>query len=159
MATAEGVPERNRVGDTLRRFVNLISHRSDSVSALMEQASITLPQVVLLSRIEQFGSTSLSSLMKGSHVSIPAVSQMVERLVQQRLLERTEDRFDRRRKVIAVTPLARVLLRKIESTRSAEYELGLVGVHWKLRVQIAQLLERAILEIERERAQQRRRRG
>jgi|HubBroStandDraft_5_1064220.scaffolds.fasta_scaffold629133_2 hypothetical protein len=58
--------EPSRVGNTVMRFVNLISHRSGSVFAVMEAHSITLPQVLLLSRMVQLGAASLSNLVDGN---------------------------------------------------------------------------------------------
>jgi DNA-binding MarR family transcriptional regulator len=79
------------------------------------------------------------------------MSQMIERLVRQRLLERAEDSTDRRRKAIRLTPRARVLLRKLKSARSTDYELGLSSLSRKLREELAAALERAVAQIEAER--------
>jgi len=149
--------EPNPSGNALRRLVDLVSHRSGSVLALMNEASVTLPQLLLINRVEQFGSVSLSDLAAGSRASAAAASQMIERLVQQGLLHRAEDPLDRRRKAIAVTPRARTFLRKIEAARSAEYELGLISVNPALRAQMVKLLERIVADIERARTDDRHR--
>ena len=70
----------NRTGDALRRLVDLVSHGSGAVFTLMNDASITLPQVLLISRVEKFGSASLSDLAEGSTASAAALSQMIELL-------------------------------------------------------------------------------
>ncbi|MGO9624677.1 MAG: MarR family winged helix-turn-helix transcriptional regulator, partial [Steroidobacteraceae bacterium] len=114
--------------------------------------SYTLPQVLLISRVEQLRSASLSDLSEGLKVSGPAVSQMIERLVKQGLLRRSEDPADRRRKAIVVTPRARTLLRKLEATRSADYERGLASVSPELRTQLVALLTQIIGAIERAQA-------
>src|SRR5579871_6751307 len=118
--------ELNRTaGDALRRLVSLVSHRSGSVLRLMDEAAVTLPQVLLMSRIVEFGSASLSDLAENSPASVPALSQMIDRLVQQDWVSRAEDRFDRRRKAIQLTPEGRALLRKLDTARSLDYEQGL----------------------------------
>jgi hypothetical protein len=61
----------------------------------MNDAAVTLPQVLLMSRVERFGSASLSNLAEGSTTSLAALSQIIERLVQQGLLSRAEDAIDR----------------------------------------------------------------
>jgi DNA-binding MarR family transcriptional regulator len=137
--------DASRVGDALRRLVDLAAHRSGAVFALMNQASVTLPQVLLISRVEQFGSASLSDLAEGSTASVAALSQMIERLVQQGLLRRAEDALDRRRKV----------LRKLEAARSADYELGLVSLDGALRAELTAAIERAVAAIENARAVER----
>src|SRR5579863_5603414 len=107
----------SQAGDALRRLVDLAAHRSGSVFALMNKAAVTLPQVLLISRVERLGSASLSDLVEGSSASAAALSQMIERLVQQGLLRRAEDPVDRRRKAIGATPRARALLRRLEAAR------------------------------------------
>ena len=144
--------EPNRAGEGLRRLVDLVSHRSGAVFKLMNEASVTLPQVLLISRIEKSGPASLSDLAEGSTASAAALSQMIERLVQQGLLDRTEDSVDRRRKAIRVTARARAFLRKLEAARSAEYELGLAPLGDGLRTRLAGVLEAVVAEIEDARA-------
>jgi DNA-binding MarR family transcriptional regulator len=125
------------------------------VFALMNKASVTLPQVLLISRVEQFGSASLSDLAQSSTASVAALSQMIERLVQQGLLRREEDPVDRRRKAIGATPRARALLRKLEAARSADYELGLVSLDGALRAELTAAIDRAVAAIENARAVER----
>jgi DNA-binding MarR family transcriptional regulator len=138
----------HRAGDALRRLVHLTSHRSGAVLALMNEAAVTLPQLLLLSRVEQLGSASLTAIGDESSVSIPALSQMIDRLVRQGWLDRAEDPADRRRKAIRVTPRARDLIRNVETARSADFNLGLSLVSEELRTQLATILERAVIEIE-----------
>jgi DNA-binding MarR family transcriptional regulator len=140
--------DANRAGDALRRLVDLVSHRSGLVLALMNDAAITLPQVLLMSRVERFGSASLSDLGEGSSPSAAALSQMVERLVRQGLLARAEDASDRRRKAIRTTPRARALLRKFAAARSADYELGLSPLSQELRRQLVAVLESVIANVQ-----------
>jgi DNA-binding MarR family transcriptional regulator len=140
--------DANRTGDALRRLIDLVSHRSGLVLALMHDAAITLPQVLLMSRVERFGSASLSDLGEGSSTSAAALSQMVERLVRQGLLARAEDATDRRRKAIRTTPRARALLRKFAAARSADYELGLSPLSQELRKRLVAVLESAIADVE-----------
>ena len=114
----------------------------------MNDAAVTLPQLLLLSRIEQLGSASLAAIGDKSSVSIPALSQMVDRLVCQGWLDRAEDLADRRRKSIRVTPRSRHLLRNLETARSADFNFGLSTVSEELRAQLATTLEWAVIEIE-----------
>jgi len=146
----------NRAGDALRRIVDLVSHRSGAVFELMNDAAVTLPQILLISRVEKAASASLSDLAEGSTASAAALSQMIERLVQQGMLDRAEDPIDRRRKAIRATSRACALLRKLEAARSADYELGLASLSGGLRTQLAATLELAVAEIERARAGDRR---
>jgi len=149
-------PRRANVGEALQRLVNLVSHRSGAAIAIMNEAAVTLPQVLLLSRVEAFGSASPSDLAVGAQASAPAATQMIDRLAQQGLLHRAEDPADRRRKVITLTGAARAFLRKLEAARAADYELGLAPLDSELKSALAALLNRAIAEIERARDDRRR---
>lgn len=137
-------------GDALRRLVDLVSHRTGRTVQVMSAASVSLPQVLLLGHVER-GSTSPSDLAEAAHVSLPAVSQMVERLVQQGLLARAEDRNDRRRKSITVTAAARALLRRLGAARSAEYALGLSSLSPALVREVGDVAARAVAELQRAR--------
>ncbi len=139
----------DQAGDALRRLVDLASHSAGLALALMNDASVTLPQVLLMSRVDQFGSASLSDLAEGLSASTAALSQMIERLVRQGLLHRAEDVTDRRRKAIGLTPRARALLRNLEAARSRDYDVGLAVVAHELRAQLATVLEQVVAEIER----------
>lgn len=143
---AHGRP--HRAADALRRLVDLTSHRSGAVLALMNDATVTLPQLLLMSRIDELGSASLAAIGNKSSASIPALSQMIDRLVRQGWLDRAEDPADRRRKSIRVTPQGRDLLRNVETARSADFALGLSAVSKELRAQLATVLERTIVEVE-----------
>jgi DNA-binding MarR family transcriptional regulator len=139
---------KQAAGAALRRLVDLVAHRSGAVLQIMSDAAVTLPQVLLISRVELAGSASLAELADESPASAAALSQMVERLVQQELLDRAEDPRDRRRKVIRVTARASALVRALEAARSADYELGLAPLSDDARAALAGALERAALEIE-----------
>jgi DNA-binding MarR family transcriptional regulator len=149
----ERPPKRERsragqAGEALRRLVDLVSHRSGLALAAMSDAAVTLPQVLLLSHVERRGTASPSELADATRASLPAVSQMIDRLVQQGLLERTEDPADRRRKSLATTPDARSFMRKLGAARSMEYELGLATVPPELLAKMATLIERVVAELE-----------
>jgi DNA-binding MarR family transcriptional regulator len=151
---SEPGPKRRRIraskaGAALRRLVDLVSHRSGLALAAMTDAAVTLPQVLLLSHVARRGTASPSELAAAVHVSLPAVSQMIDRLVQQGLLTRNEDTVDRRRKALVTTARARAFMRKLEAARSTEYELGLAAVTPELLAQMTTLIERVVSEIER----------
>ena len=78
------------------------------------------------------------------HMSLPAVSQMIDRLFLLGLLMRSEALDDRRRKDVAVTPKGHALIERIRRARSAEYEAGVASLSHKLRSDLAQLLRKAL---------------
>ena len=146
-------------GDALRRLVDLVSHRSGLALAVMNEAAVTLPQVLLLNHVQSCVETSPTEIATAMSASLPAASQMIDRLVQQGLLARAEDPVDRRRKTVAITANARALLQKLRTARSTEYERGLAPVAPELLVELAALIERVIAELANPRPRRRRASG
>lgn len=149
----ERLPKRDlgrpgQAGATLCRLVDLVSHRSGLALATMADAAITLPQVLLLSQLQRRCTASPSDLAGALHVSLPAMSQMIERLVQQGLLDRTEDPVDRRRKSLTTTARGLSLMRNLERARSTDYGAGLAAASPDLLAEMTILLERVALAIE-----------
>ncbi len=128
-------------GELLQQVVNRVAHGSSGrVLALMNDASVTLHQVMLLARVRD-GCELPSELAAATNVSMAAVTQNVDRLVRAGLLARaSEDPTDRRRRRFCVTRRAVVLLSRIEAARAAEYGEGLSRLD-------APLLERLVLAL------------
>ena len=147
----ERLPRRvpaTQAGAALRRLVDLVSHRSGLALAAMADAAITLPQVLLLSQVQRRGAASPSDLAAALHVSLPAVSQMIDRLVQQGLLDRTEDSVDRRRKSLTTTARALSFMRKLGDRAFDGLRSRTRGGAPELLTEMTILLERVVLEIE-----------
>jgi DNA-binding MarR family transcriptional regulator len=81
-------------------------------------------------------------------MSLPAVSQMVDRLFQLGLLTRVEDPEDRRRKRLATTPRAEALLERLRRARGEEYNKGTARLSPAVRRELAAALAKAVRELE-----------
>ncbi len=137
-----------RVGDLLRRLVDHVSHRSGAVLTLMADAGITLPQLLLLARVAAQGSALPSRLAARAGASLPATSQMLERLAAQGLLARGQDSADRRRRTVTVTPRGRRVLDQVSAARAVEYAQGLAAVPPSLLRRLAESLEPVLAQAE-----------
>jgi DNA-binding MarR family transcriptional regulator len=135
--------------DALRRFVDLISHRAGAALSRMDDAGVTLPQVLLLARVERAGAASISDLANVSPGSAAAMSQMVDRLVRRNWLARSEDRADRRRKTVSLTSTGAKLLRDLERARTSDYAAGLSQLSSASRAELRGWLERALAALDR----------
>src|SRR5262252_5328785 len=102
-ADLPSTPALTAEADALRRFVDIVSHRAGAALSRMEDEGVTLPQVLLMARVERAPAASISELAKDSPGSSAAMSQMVDRLVRQNRLARSEDPADRRRKIVSLT--------------------------------------------------------
>jgi DNA-binding MarR family transcriptional regulator len=138
---------RDPVGELLLALVDRVSHRGGDTLALMSEAGITLPQVLFLSHLRQAGGSTASELARRLNISLPAISQMVDRLVHLDLLSRAEDAEDRRRKRLATTPRADQLLDRLTRARAAEYSKGTARLSPAVRKELAAALARAVREL------------
>jgi DNA-binding MarR family transcriptional regulator len=85
-------------------------------SAWME-LQLTLPQFKMLVVVSQAESSAIGYIAEQLGVGEPTASYLVERLVQSRLVERTEDPSDRRKAMIRLTAEGRALLDKLIGSR------------------------------------------
>jgi DNA-binding MarR family transcriptional regulator len=138
---------KDDVGALLLALVDRVSHRGGETLALMSEAGLTLPQVLFLTRLRQAGGSTGSELAERLNMSLPATSQMVDRLFKQGLLSRTEDDGDRRRKRLAVTATAERLLDRLIRARAAEYAKGTARLSPALRRELATVLAKAMREL------------
>jgi DNA-binding MarR family transcriptional regulator len=141
-----------QLGDLLQELVNRVSHLTGKTLAILTEESVTLQQVLLLRRLQQLGESTPSELASCMRMSLPAVSQMIERLVLQDLLARTEAAEDRRKKKIAVTQEGRALLERVRRARAGEYAAGTAALSPKLRAELVQLLRKVLRELPEESA-------
>ncbi len=137
----------DEVGALLLALVDRVSHRGGATLSLMSEAALTLPQVLFLTRLRQAGQSTPSELAERLNMSLPATSQMVDRLFKLGFLSRAEDEDDRRRKRLAVTPAAERLLDKLGRARAAEYAKGTERLSPALRRELAAALAKAVREL------------
>ncbi len=97
--------------ELLRHWSELFMERSmRDFAAFLRNAGVSMPQVSTLFRLYYQGNCAVSDLSGHLGVTTAAASQMIDRLVQQGLLERSEDPNDRRAKQITLTPAGRELV-------------------------------------------------
>lgn len=136
------------LGDRLRRLVDHVSHRPQGETLrIMNQACVTLPQILLLNRLIGQKTCTPSALALSLNVSAPAVSQMLDRLFQLGLIGRTEAEGDRRQTDVAATAKAKSLMERLSRARADEYASGLKGVSPVVRKDLADLIGRALAEL------------
>ena len=143
----DGAEPDRQLGDLLQDLVNRVSHRGGRTLAIMNDASVTLHQVLLLSRLSEVDGGTSSELSDALNMSLPSLSQMIDRLHQLKLVTRAEMSEDRRKKRIALTRAGRVLLERLHDARSAEYEVGVARLSPQLRVDLKAILTRALREL------------
>jgi DNA-binding MarR family transcriptional regulator len=76
----------------------------------VRNTGLSMPQIGLLMRLYHKGSCDVSDISRYSGVTNAATSQLVDRLVEKLLVERTEDAQDRRVKRLSLTLMGRQLV-------------------------------------------------
>jgi DNA-binding MarR family transcriptional regulator len=110
----------NPVTAALQEWIGVFMRRSTrNLLLYAKESGLSMSQVGALLHIHQAGVSAVSDLGDDLGISTPAASQMLDRLVQQELVARSEDPHDRRMKQIALTAKGRqVLLESIRARQS-----------------------------------------
>lgn len=89
---------------TLRKWVEVfMGHSMHNMMLYAKEAGLSMAQLGALMRIRRQGTPAVSDISQEIGVTNAAASQMLERLVQQGLVTRSEDPHDRRVKQIVLT--------------------------------------------------------
>jgi DNA-binding MarR family transcriptional regulator len=133
------------VGHLVGTLMGLVHRRSaGSTLALMNEAGLTMAQMVALYVLDFKGPQSVSAIAAFLNLSPAATSHLVDRLVTGGFVGRTEDQEDRRQKRIAITPAGRALAARVHEERAREFASALALVPSDLQRQFAGVLGRVV---------------
>ena len=112
--------------DTLQRWIEVSMHRSiRNFIHYARETGLSMSQLGAMAHIRCSGTVGVTELGDHLGVTSAAASQMLERLVQQELILRSEDPSDRRVKRIFLTDKGlHVLQESIRARQNWLYELG-----------------------------------
>lgn len=97
--------------DSIQKWMEVFMQRSmHHFIRYARDSGLSVPQVGALFHIQHKGGSGVTGLGDGLGVTSAAASQMLERLVQQGLISRSEDPEDRRAKQLALTEKGRQIL-------------------------------------------------
>lgn len=113
-------PSSDQLTDALHDWAEVFMRRSmRDFTLFMRQAGLSMPQVSALFRLHYGGGCAISDIAGHLGVTNAAASQMVDRFVQQGLVERSEHPGDRRVKLVSLSPSGQALIEQgIEARRS-----------------------------------------
>lgn len=137
-----------KLGALLEAFVNKISHPRGRALSLFSRSSVTVDQAILLNHALAKPGSTPTSLATAMNLSLPSVSQMLERLVKLELVRRVEDPEDRRRKTIEVTPKAKRFLKELRDVRLEEFSAATARLSTATQQQLVAILAQALSELE-----------
>lgn len=121
----------------LQEWIGTFMRRSmRSLILYMKENDLSMSQVGALFQVHA-GRRNVSDLGEGLGISIAAASQMLERLVQQELIERSEDPDDRRSKKLVLTDKGRHIMHESLQARQGWLENLVAGMSANEKAQVA----------------------
>ena len=133
------------VGDLVGDLMGLVHRRSaGGTLALMNEAGLTMAQMVALYILEHLGPQTVSAIASFLNLSPAATSHLVDRLVMSDFVGRTEDPEDRRQKSVAITRKGQALATRVHRERAREFGSALALLSPELQGQFARVLGRVV---------------
>jgi DNA-binding MarR family transcriptional regulator len=132
----------------IEEMMSHIHRRSaDDTLAVMNEAGLTMAQMVALHLLTHLGPVSVSSVAACLKLSPPATSHLIDRLVVAGLAGRSEDPVDRRHKRIVITPSGRELIERTQEKRGKEFTRVLSSLSAEVQAQFGRVLARVVEEL------------
>jgi len=151
MATRAHSSRRPQPAKLARLIEDMMSHihrrSADDTLAVMNEAGLTMAQMVALHLLTHLGPVSVSSIAACLKLSPPATSHLVDRMVVAGLVGRTEDPIDRRHKRIEITEMGRDLIEGTNERRTREFTRVLSSLSGDVQAQFGQVLARVVTEL------------
>jgi DNA-binding MarR family transcriptional regulator len=98
---------------TIRQFLDFAMHHSMRERAHFAKAiGLSMPQFGILMQLHYRGNCGVSDISDRFDITNAAASQLVDKLVQSRLVQREEDPHDRRAKLLNLTDKGKELIQK-----------------------------------------------
>jgi DNA-binding MarR family transcriptional regulator len=138
--------------DLAKLIEELMSHihrrSADDTLAVMNEAGLTMAQMVALHLLTKLGPVSVSSVATCLKLSAPATSHLIDRMVIAGLVGRSEDPIDRRHKRLAITGKGRELIESTQEARTREFTRVLSSLSAEVQGQFGKVLARVVKEIQ-----------
>lgn len=109
------------IAATIQSFVELVLTEKFADMPGWMEADLTVSQVRAIYLLAFKGSLTVSSLAKSLNIGAPAASVLVQQLVQQSLIVRSEDDRDRRRMLVSLTEKGAELVNGRRDLREAKF--------------------------------------
>ncbi len=98
---------------TIREFMDFAMHHSMRERAhFAKTTGLSMPQFGILMQLHYRGNCAVGDISERFDITNAAASQLVDKLVQSRLIQREEDPADRRAKLLNLTQKARELIQQ-----------------------------------------------
>lgn len=133
--------DSQQLSRSLRQWMDVTSHRSMQDQArFVKSIGFSMAQFFLLMHVYYKRQCGISNLSEHMEITAPAASQLVDKLVQAGMLERTEDPHDRRAKQVTLTGKGRQLIEKSIHARFRWLESLVQGLSGEERSKVDEAL-------------------
>jgi len=124
-----------------------ISRGAESLRTLSD-TGMTMAQVSAVHVLMFEGPQGVGDLAQCLGHSVSATSSLVQRLVEQGLVSRTEDPSDRRQKSVELTVAGKKLVERLMKARYRELRAGLEHIQAETRAELRRVIRRVVDELE-----------
>ena len=124
-------------------------HRYDAGRTLpmLHKANLTTPHIAALEFVREPQTVSAVATFLG--LSRPAASQMIDKLVRGKLLNRVESSTDRRERHIVLSVKGRSLVERIAQARAARFEASLAVLPAPVAARLSSVLQEVVVSLTR----------
>jgi len=147
MVTAEDIEITNgeQIGILFKELTSIITQRSSGeMLSIMSESCLSMPQMVSLQILAHSGPRSISALAAHLNLSLAATSHLVDRLVQQNLVARSEDLDDRRHKSVAISAAGNAILDRVYQTKVRDINQAVSVLPTELRAELQHALAQIV---------------
>ena len=109
------------------------SNTVDELLTMMGESGLTVPQVIALQVLKFEGVQSVGEIADRTHLSRPATSHLVDRLVVMGFVVRVEDENDRRQKQVSLSPKGSGFVDQLIESRIAHLTAGIKALSQETR--------------------------
>jgi DNA-binding MarR family transcriptional regulator len=136
----------------VQRLIALVNRKSAGASiGFMHASGLTMPQIVVLYALRNSGAeVSISGMAERLRMSLPATSQLVDRLVEAGLVQRAESASDRRVRRVSILSDGLRFLEQLGEMRAREIEDALRSLRPDSRAALTSALTQVVSELEQE---------
>ncbi|WP_322512683.1 MarR family winged helix-turn-helix transcriptional regulator [Chloroflexus sp.] len=124
----------------------LMGQSMETLLQFLQRTGLSMPRLIALMHIYRRRAATISALSEQLNLALATTSQIVDQLVQDGLVERSEAPYDRRQKVVALTPAGERLVAEARQIRLHEASRYLRQLPPELLTQLGQALSAACRE-------------
>lgn len=124
----------------------LMGQSMDTLLQFLQRTNLSMPRLVSLMHIQRQQKATISSLSEHLNLTLATTSQMIDQLVQDGLVERSEAPHDRRQKLVSLTPRGEAVAAEARQIRLSEASRHLSLLPPEVLDQLGQALSAACRE-------------